>query len=908
MKKKYNLAFLFLALFLFAQNGFSQTELSKNEYGTLIQNWLEKNRGDYKLTQNDISDLQVSNAFFSKKTKINHVYVNQAFQGIPVFNAISSVSIKDKSVFYYANAFQSNIAAKINTITPTVSAQEAIVSAAAEYNLGAIGSINAINTSNNQYTFSKGNISRSDIPVKLVYQTTNEGDLKLAWDLSIEALNGQNWYSVRVDATNGDILNMNDWVISCNFGEFGHTDHTGHSKTSNSFSLFKSETASMAADGSQYNVFALPIESPNHGSIQLVTDPANLDASPYGWHDTDGIDGAEHTITRGNNVWASEDTAGNNSPGVSPDGGTSLSFNFPFNPNQQPIGYQNVSTTNLFYINNAMHDIWYKYGFDEASGNFQQNNYGNGGVGNDHVIAQSQDGQGVNNANFATPSEGFSPRMQMYLWDPSSLGTPLTINSGGTLVGDVFAAVPSTATGADGPGNITGPSATPVTANLTLVNDGSATPTEGCGALTNAGTVAGKIAVIYRGNCNFTQKIQNAQDAGAVGVIMVNHNNPTNDPDYATYITMYGVTNPPFTIPSISVSYADGIQLINALQNGDVINGTIVESPAYQKDGSLDNSIVAHEYGHGISTRLTGGAGNSNCLYNREQMGEGWSDWFALMITMKPTDTPEMGRGIATYSNSQGINGPGIRPARYSTDFAINNFTYEATNDNTFLGNDANGNPVNWNDITHNIGFLWGTMLWDLTWKYVEKYGFDPDVYNGTGGNNKAMQLVIDGLKGQPCGVGFVDGRDALLAADMATTGGEDQCLIWEVFANRGLGVNASQGSPATINDQISDFNTPPSNDPSLANCTTLSVDEFSTESAFSIYPNPADNVVYIKTKKNLGDVVINLIDINGRVVLSKKAALLNEAELNISSLQSGLYILNITGNNVNINNKIIKN
>ncbi|TYB76093.1 T9SS type A sorting domain-containing protein [Bizionia gelidisalsuginis] len=906
MKKKYTLSFLFLALFLFAQNGFSQTELSKNEYGTLIQNWLEKNKGDYNLTQNDISDLQVSNAFFSKKTKINHVYVNQAFQGIPVFNAISSVSIKDKSVFYYANAFQSNIAAKINTMTPTVSAQEAIVSAAAEYNLGALGNVNAINASNNQYTFSKGDISGSDIPVKLVYQTTIEGDLKLAWDLSIEALNGQNWYSVRVDATNGDILNMNDWVISCNFGEFGHTDHTGHSKTSNAFSLFKTE-ASIAADGSQYNVFALPTESPSHGAIQLITDPADLDASPYGWHDTDGVDGSEYTITRGNNVWAQEDVNGNNAFGASPDGGLALDFNFPFNPNQEPLGYQDVSTTNLFYINNAMHDIWFKYGFDEGSGNFQQNNYSNTGFDNDLVIAQSQDGSGLNNANFATPADGQSPRMQMYLWAAGTLSTPLTINSGGTLIGDVLAAIPSTGNSGGATGNITGPSATPVTADLALVNDGSAAPTEGCAPLTNASAVAGKIAVIFRGDCPFTQKIQNAQDAGAVGVIMVNHNNPDNEPNYQEYIVMFGSTNPPFTIPSISVNYNDGIQLINALQNGAVINGTIVESPNYQKDGSLDNSIVAHEYGHGISTRLTGGSFNSGCLSNSEQMGEGWSDWFALMVTMKSTDTPEMGRGIATYSNSQGVNGPGIRPAKYSTDLGINNYTYEATNDDTVLGTDGNGNQVHWNDVVHNIGFLWGTMLWDLTWKYVEKYGFDPDMYNGTGGNNKVMQLVIDGLKLQPCGVGFVQGRDALLAADSAM-GGEDQCLIWDVFAARGLGVNASQGSADSINDQISDFTTPPDTDPTLVNCTTLSVDGFTAESAFSIYPNPADNVVYIKTKKNLGDVTINLIDINGRVVLSKKAALINEAELNISTLQSGMYILNITGNNVNINNKIIKN
>jgi len=41
-------------------------------------------------------------------------------------------------------------------------------------------------------------------------------------------------------------------------------------------------------------------------------------------------------------------------------------------------------------------------------------------------------------------------------------------------------------------------------------------------------------------------------------------------------------------------------------------------------DGDLDNGIIAHEYGHGISIRLTGGPSDSDCLNNSEQMGEGW--------------------------------------------------------------------------------------------------------------------------------------------------------------------------------------------------------------------------------------------------------------------------------------------
>ena len=72
--------------------------------------------------------------------------------------------------------------------------------------------------------------------------------------------------------------------------------------------------------------------------------------------------------------------------------------------------------TNLFYINNIIHDVQYQYGFDEAAGNFQVNNYGRGGAGNDSVRAEAQDGAGTNNANFGTPADGQRPRMQMFMW------------------------------------------------------------------------------------------------------------------------------------------------------------------------------------------------------------------------------------------------------------------------------------------------------------------------------------------------------------------------------------------------------------------------------------------------------------------------------------------------------------
>ena len=71
------------------------------------------------------------------------------------------------------------------------------------------------------------------------------------------------------------------------------------------------------------------------------------------------------------------------------------------------------------------------------------------------------------------------------------------------------------------------------------------------------------------------------------------------------------------------------------------------------RDSDLDNGVIAHEYGHGISNRLTGGPANVTCLQNAEQMGEGWSDWFALVLTPEAGDTATTPRGVGNYVSFQ---------------------------------------------------------------------------------------------------------------------------------------------------------------------------------------------------------------------------------------------------------------
>lgn len=215
------------------------------------------------------------------------------------------------------------------------------------------------------------------------------------------------------------------------------------------------------------------------------------------------------------------------------------------------------------------------------------------------------------------------------------------------------------------------------------------------------------------------------------------------------------------------------------------------------KDGDADNGVIAHEYTHGISNRLTGSG--SGCLSNAEHMGEGWSDYYALMVTHDwATATPADGfnnpRPIGLYAlNGGGLFGvPGIRHFPYSTNMAVNPSVYLAT---------LPSSP-------HDRGEIWAATLWDMTWNIIQQSGINANIFDatGTGGNVVALKLVTEGLRLQGCSPGFISGRDAILQADTIFYGGVHSCAIWDAFARRGMGVNASQGSSSSRTDQVPDF------------------------------------------------------------------------------------------------------
>ena len=862
---------------------------AQDEYLPIIKNYLSNNLNGFSAS--DVAELEITDSYFSKNTETQHIYVSQSHNGIQIFNAQGNFAIKDNKVVYFSNNFQANISQRTNSSSPSLDPITAVNQLAAKLDLNPSG-LEIISSTNQEFVLSNGAISQNEIPVKLMYQPVGER-IQLVYNININTLDQKHWWDISVDANNADILFKNDWIVSCTYGgeEHSHTafeavNHTIQQQES-SFGFLNTTTL---VDNSSYKVFPIPIESPADGMRQVVYEPANLNASPNGWHDNNGSPGVEFTITRGNNVFAYENR--NDSPGTAPDGGASLDFDFPLDLNQDPDGYTFASVTNLFYINNMMHDVWYEYGFDEASGNFQNMNYSNDGNQFDPVFARGQDGADSgpgNNATFGTPPDGQSPVMRMFTWAPSGEPQRITVNTAGTLAGIYNASTANFGPSIPNPG---------ITANLALaVDDNSGTSSEildACDPLTNAAELDNKIAVIRRGGCNYTNKVERAQNAGALAVIIVN--TLTTAPT-----TMGGSPSNPITIPSIMVSKALGDQMIATLQNGGTLNVTIKEFGPYIKDGSLDTGIVTHEYGHGISNRLTGGPNNASCLYScqqtdadgnciqaTEQMGEGWSDYFALMMTLKSSDSAQDNKTIANYALGQNDNGGGLRPAPYTTNTISNPATYDLTN---------NGGI----SAPHGVGFVWATMLWDMTWALIDEYGYDDDLLNGTGGNNISMQLVIDGLKLQTCNPGFVDGRDAILEADMLNNNGDNQCLIWKAFADRGLGYNADQGSALDRFDQVENFDMPPL---SVLDC-TFGTSSSSLDKAFSIYPNPASGYVNVKSNAAQNNATVAIYDLNGRMVVNQKLAN-NTTQININGLATGVYVVKINAKDNTQTEKLI--
>jgi extracellular elastinolytic metalloproteinase len=858
---------------------------AKNEDPSVIAlDYLKANAKNWQLSKTDISEAAVQQIYGTDHNGVTHVWFIQRRDGIEVFNGLVNVNILPSGeVLFAGNRFISNL--QTNANQPVITAANAIEAFATHLGMTPPKDLKPISADNKmQFTFAPNGIAHQNMHAKLRYQPIGtDGNARLAWDIDVDAINGSDHWTARIDALTSAILDKTSWTVHCNF-DHATNEHTanctasdavsqkkslaessggplsinpffGQKKAENEFGtqgnslkinhLQSSTTTALTFDDGKYRALPIPNESPLHGSFALLQGVVDTLGSPFGWHDTTGTVGADFTITRGNNAHAYLDLKNyNRSSGDEPDGGALLNFDFPYNSQAQSDTLRNLAVTNLFYLNNIMHDVSYRYGFDEKAGNFQANNYGKGGLGRDFVNANAQDGGSLpdptlNNANMSTPVDGTNGRMQMYLWSRNN-AKMLRVTAPASIAGDY-----QTGTAQFGKRIST----VPISGEIVFFGDNSSSPTLGCG--NSKVNLTGKIVLIERGvtltpACSYALKVKNAQDSGAIACII---GNATTGSLNAINDTFPALANA-ITIPVLTLNSTNYVKIRSGISG---IQGTIQRSPidtvgADLIDGDLDNGIIAHEFGHGISIRLTGGPANSSCLNLGEQMGEGWSDFMALILTAKPGDRGAKKRGIGTFALRQATDSVGIRRFSYSTDMAIDPHTYN----NIFLSQTS----------PHPIGEIWASTLWDLYWAFVDKYGWDANIYNTQSGNGKAIQLVFDGMKLQVCNPGFIDGRNAILAADRADFNGENQCLIWEVFARRGVGYSALGGRGQSASDN---------------------------EEAFDVLPTCSKRIEFTKTMTDTilpgGEFLVTLKAVNNKGFAAKDVKIIDSIPLGATVL-----------------------
>jgi extracellular elastinolytic metalloproteinase len=176
---------------------------------------------------------------------------------------------------------------------------------------------------------------------------------------------------------------------------------------------------------------------------------------------------------------------------------------------------------------------------------------------------------------------------------------------------------------------------------------------------------------------------------------------------------------------------------------------------------------------------LTGGSAQGSCLYQPISRGlsEGWSDALAIYLTRSGPET-----GDVTMSSVISGSYGGIRSKPYSTNMDINPYTLSYVKGLT--------GP-------HAIGEYWANTLYEMYAALVRAHGFSQNVMDATQqtGNVIAIQLVIGGMKFQPCNPNLTQARNAILVADLAYYNGAHNCLIWNAFAKRGLGIDSDEAN-----------------------------------------------------------------------------------------------------------------
>jgi Zn-dependent metalloprotease len=375
----------------------SRTEgpLSEARVGSadeIARGFLAENTALFGLSAREVRNLRVSMNNHDESTGVTYMKYVQTIRGVEVFDSEIGVTVGAKGEVWIVNQGQILPGADVQ-FKPALSMADAIETSFGHCNAEVSRADFQLIQSKTDAGFARYanplGEGREDILARRMIVNVN-GVPVLAYRVMADVRSSE-WYDTLVDANTGDLLYRFNL----------YSDVQGQVFTS---------SPGLTLGNSRSTVQIAPLFG--------VTDP---------WV-------GAGTVSTGNNVDAYIDRDANNAPdsttttstGSNPGltGGRADStkgtpageFTFVYSNANAPTVQQANAVTNLWYFNNFMHDWMYSLGFTESARNFQTNNFGRGGAQNDHVRAEAQDGSGTNNANFATPPDGSSGRMQQYIF------------------------------------------------------------------------------------------------------------------------------------------------------------------------------------------------------------------------------------------------------------------------------------------------------------------------------------------------------------------------------------------------------------------------------------------------------------------------------------------------------------
>lgn len=296
-----------------------QTGPLRRDPAELVIDLLRERVAQTGLSSDDLDDYVVTDHYTSQHTGVAHVYLRQTLDGLEIADANTNANVTASGqLIGVTTSFIAGLHDGRQSVHGELYLEAPEALGRFAYAMGRpldtepVAVEHIPNDLARGMTLRAAALSPHDVPAELHYVPI-PGGVELAWRFEILTVDGRHWYNASVSAENGQLLRLVDWV-----------------------------------DQAQYQVFPLPLSGPTDGDRSIVVDPHDRVASPFGWHDTNGVKGFEFSDTRGNNVFAQEDRNADDAGGAPADGGATLDFDFPLYLDQPPAANRDAAITNAF--------------------------------------------------------------------------------------------------------------------------------------------------------------------------------------------------------------------------------------------------------------------------------------------------------------------------------------------------------------------------------------------------------------------------------------------------------------------------------------------------------------------------------------------------------------------------------